>query len=149
MASAVALSVMGMSLPANAQIKMNSAPANVEPQTGLSAGDWLAFETSHAALGAFSNDPWIMVYNATPNAITIKCDDEKNYDLVGGNVYNKQNPQQVAPWSYGPIAVKGWDKYCSGTYLKAYSVTGTAVYQGIMERTGDFTHSRWMAFVAK
>jgi hypothetical protein len=103
--------------PAAAQIKVQKAPVT-EPSTWLSPSDWLSFETSHAALGAFASEPWLMAYNATPSAITIRCDDEPDYDLVGPKDYYKNNVTVIPAWSYAPVQVKGWDNYCKGAALK-------------------------------
>jgi predicted FMN-binding regulatory protein PaiB len=140
---------LGAVSPVMAQgIKINKGPV-VEPQTNLSPKDWLDFETSHAALGAYANEPWLMVYNATPYPVTVKCDDS-SYDLVGPNKYYKNNVDSIPAWSYAPVQVDGWDKYCTGKdSLKGYATIGTGVYKGYMEKLGDFSHSRWLAIVAE
>ena len=140
---------LGSVSPTMAQGIMIKKGPVVEPATGLAPQDWLDFETSHSALGAFANEPWVMVYNATPDAITIKCDDSDS-DLVGPNKYYANNLQFIPAWSYAPVQVKGWDNYCAGKdSLKGYAMTGTHVYVGSMEKLGDFSHSRWLAIVAR
>ncbi len=144
----VASFAFGAVSPAMAQIAITKGPV-VEPQTNLSPKDWLDFETSHAAIGAFANEPWVLVYNATPYAVTIKCDDS-SYDLVGPNKYYAHNVDSIPAWSYAPVQVKGWDNYCAGTdSLKGYAITGIGVYKGSMEKLGDFSHSRWLAIIAE
>jgi hypothetical protein len=135
----------GLAAPVCAQ-DLSSDVVTVEPRTHLSPLKWLKFIASYADLSLFANTPELMVYNGTPTAITIKCDDAK-YDLVGRNKYNKENPNFIAAFSYAPIKVRGWDGWCKGQSLKAYPTTGIAVYQGIMDKSGDFMHSRWIGFV--
>jgi hypothetical protein len=131
---------------ASAQLNIKAGPI-VEPTTGLSSQDWLDFETSHAALDGFSNAPWLLAYNATNTPVTIRCDDEPDYDLVGKHNYNDGNITFIPAWSYAPVQVKGWDNYCKGTALKGFSASGVKVYRGIMEKSGDFRHSRWLAIL--
>jgi len=127
-------------------LRLNTGAAAVEPTTGLKATEWVNLMANYSELNTFVGQPWLIIFNATPTDITVSCDDK--WQLVGDKPYWGNNPHVIHAWKYAPIYVKDFDGYCSKS-LVGTAVSGFNHYSGILEVKGNFSQSRYIAFIAQ